>query len=520
MLQSLLILSSVCLLTAPANAMCVEQSKPIPHRISVHLVSAPLSELMKALAKQTRLSWKRSRDLPDLRVTAIAQDMPLPTFRDRLAETLHLSWKEETNPEKTLVTGYTLYKSPRDLQEEQYLLSKSEQALHERFDLAVRASYWSKKERERQLDPQSQLAASLQIRQFEASFRYLGRLSPFQREQLLDGQDSVASYDKSGTPLQMELKNLLDSMGWEADSPTTVRFHRDGGYGDAGVLVEVKDFRGRTSGSRIPLLQREEVYPADATKRDREEYRAARKSFRLEREIADAKFDKALEQIAEATGVAIISESYPDYSPFPLSAPQGETTLEKLFDSMMLNHRFWRKRGDAYLVQSEYWFIERRFQVDAALVKRFKETLQKRGLTLEEWGELGRLSYEQWMALQTLKVGEFDVIAISHRPLLAFYGALPESQKRELFEGDGVNVSDLAPSDMSRLEKWANSLAGANPDLSRYPKEAYRISAKKGEGTTLFRLAVLSGGGERIAAEQTMFAAPKAIGEAAPAAKK
>ncbi|MCX6382844.1 MAG: hypothetical protein NT023_25745 [Armatimonadetes bacterium] len=495
--------------TALFTPVCLAQPSPAPQKVSVHLVSSPLSELMQTLSKQTRLAWKCHRDLPNLRITAIAQDMPVQTFRDRLAETLHLSWKQETNPDKTLVTGYTLYKSPRNIQEEQSLLDKGEEALRQRLDLAIRAAFWSKKEREQQLDPQSQLVLNLQNPQFEASFRFLGQLSLLQREQMLNGQDTLAPYDDSAkTPLQATLKDLLESMRWDANSPTTARFHRDGSYGDAGVLIEIKEARGGTSGFRIPLLQRKDIYSPEEAKRSKEEYRSARKPFYLDKEIADEKFDKVLEQIAEATGANIISESYHDYAPFPLSVRRGETTLEKLFDAIMFNHRFWRKRGNVYLIQNEYWFIERRFQVDVALIRRMKDTLKKRGLTLEEWGEVGKLSVEQWMALQTLKIGEFDMMQFYH-PLLAFYGELTESQRRNLFEPQGLSVQHLSSPDTHRLEKWANSLKGLIPNLDKYPKDAYRVKATVEEGTTRFQLVVLVEDVERLIAEQIMFTAPK-----------
>jgi len=491
----------------PATASCRDPGEQT--RVSLAMCAASLRELLAELSRQTGARHQCSPDLERLRISAYVRSLPIDTLRIRLAELLHLTWRQAAPGSANETPTFLLYRSAGDSAEERRLAEQGERAFRDAFLLGVRAAAASPAE-SGDIPSHSQLAATLGDPRARTSLSLIGRMSPDQRDRILRGEPlsiPVRSLDGAEREAVQTLSRAARST---APAPEALRVWRDGTGADSGIILELAG-NGWRKGHRVHVTSRSEAYDrtGGSEKRSADDD-APGKMVQIKTRLSDASFDRLIEKLATSTGANILAESYHDFAAYPMAVAPGGASLDKLLDDLLLADRVWWKRGGVYLIQKRFWFLDRQAQVDLDLVQRLRRAKRERGLSLEEWAELGRLTPKQWMALQSLGLGEFDMMLPDHA-LLSFYAHLPRLQRAALFARSGIDSRHLLPADIARLRLWlAWGLDGAEPAGALPPAAAVRVAAIVADGTTTVRAWIAdpeSGG--RLIRTQRISAVPR-----------
>jgi hypothetical protein len=221
-------------------------------------------------------------------------------------------------------------------------------------------------------------------------------------------------------------------------------------------------------------------------------------------------FADLLEKTADAFQINLLAENYRlNRDEYVRTLPAGETTLEKALDTLIWGGYYWWKRGDVYMVQQKRWFRDRQARIPKAEVERLRKMFKDQGaLALEDWCQLGRLNRRQWMALQGLGLGEFDVMLDTHA-LLAFYTSLSPTERSLLWTRAGLPVSRLRSASRACLLRWIRERDPVGTgELSGVP---VRVMGEAQKRQTLFRVFGVGEDGQMVVlCEQSFFALPRA----------
>jgi hypothetical protein len=491
-------------------------------KVSMRLRAVRVQEALDSISRATGVPLRSSPDVAELHVSIFTHDLELSVLQAMLAEVMHLSWRTESLSDSGKSIGYVLYRSARNKAEEESLLAAGDQAFRRGVEAAIRALSASPEELERIKAENPVITRMLVSPTGRAALTLLGDLPPSQRQAVYDGDVLRLTKDQLGDAAQQGLAMLGKTMdesrlaspdaqplanGFE---PQSLELRRTGEGADSYVSLSAKG-PGTAISRAVYGSSTHLAYPDSLTpKTAKADLADADRPVDVNQAITAKTFDELLEQVAGMFHANCIAEAYTDYNlgRGRYTLAPGATSLARVFDTIA--PPVWWKRGDVYLFQRKMWFIDRLAEVPDSLVQSVKE-LRKKGarLTLEEWGDLGRLRPQQWMALQTLGLGEFDMLLEKHL-IAALYGNLNLLQRTSLFTPAGLDAVRLPASERERLFRWA--LASDNTSAPRFGPEdvrSLRVTAVAESNKTTFRAVALRNNGEEVTLrEQTLPGVP------------
>lgn len=181
-------------------------------------------------------------------------------------------------------------------------------------------------------------------------------------------------------------------------------------------------------------------------------------------------FDDALSALADASGWAVVSDSF-DRSYWGLSFSDQETAVKTVLDKIESQcHYNWEKHGKMLEFRDRDWFRKRAVQIPEAWLEPWRENFRKQGtLDLNDLSQIAALDEKQfWSNIlpdETLGTRDLAQLIALDGSLLRLYGLLNSQQQQIIFTPLGLNLKSLGSRQWAEVEK----LVGGNPALLKNP---------------------------------------------------
>jgi len=192
-------------------------------------------------------------------------------------------------------------------------------------------------------------------------------------------------------------------------------------------------------------------------------------SAKVKMKVDGNEFANVFAALAEASGLAVVSDSFERWG----NSPAEEMSLRTVLDKLESDRRYnWEKHGSTLELHDRDWCKKRAALVPDAWLEAWRKAFKKNGLLdLDELSQIALLTREQLNAnlAQDEVLGQAGIFGfgagMDDRDLLAAYAALDKHQRALILTKQGLSLDSLADNQspaVQALLRRCSSLQGGS----------------------------------------------------------